>query len=673
MTCSTKSKTVRLSALSLSVASALFCQQAFASGDTSDQYREEMEVWGAKVSSSSEFLGDDDISVKQADHLSDLLRDIPGVDVGGTHSVNQRINIRGLNETDLDIRLDGASQYANMFHHIGNLTLNPDIIKAVDIQVGANSVVNGGIGGAIHFETKNAKDLLRGDEQYGARLYGGYATNNSRQGSTTVYGQLTDTLDAMLYGYMIKRNNFKDGAGVETIGAEGKVTNILAKLGWEPTTNQRFEITYDNYRDKGNYSPRPDMSGDANEALSKTTLIPTKYHRDTVTLNHQFTHSELLQVKSSLYYNKIDLERDESNIPGRWPGDRRSVNNAINNNTGARITATSDIDIASIGNTFTYGVDYNQQQSKSQYGSQPETTEKATNSAVFLQHKIQFSDAFSLTPGVRYDHFKRDAVTSNKSFSDVTWGLAADYQLNKHFSFFASTRSLFKAPQLLESFIKYQQVTYLDPNIKAETGLNTQGGFRFNMDKGMHSFASNLTLFKTDFKNHLKASYNRAKKQYDIYNDGDTEIKGFEASVFYGYDAFGAKLSYAKADNKNKTNDTPILDSNKRSTDIGDSINLSLDYNFYDLDLYLGWRSQFVLEEDNVLEGTPVKDAYNVHNLFAQWAPHQVDGLVLTFGVDNLFDEQYASHASRTGLARNIDTTDFEPGRSIKVSAAYQF
>lgn len=663
-----------LSTLSFSIAAALFCQPAFAD-DQQDvtSHMEEVVVWGAKVSSSSEYLGDEDISVKQADHLSDLLRDIPGVDVGGTHSVNQRINIRGFNETDLDIRLDGASQYANMFHHIGNLTLNPDIIKAVDIQVGANSVVNGGLGGTVHFETKNAKDLLRPDEQYGARIFGGYASNDAQQGSTTIYGQLTDTVDAMLYGYMIKRGNFKDGEGKETIGAEGKVNNILAKLGWEPTDKQRFELTYDRYRDKGDYSPRPDMSGGANTSLSKTTLIPTQYDRDTLTLNHRYNHNEAFSIKSSLYRNTIDLERDESAIPGRWPSNRRSVNTAINTNTGARVTATSELTLSSIDNRFTYGVDYNQQKSKSQYGAGSALTEKGTASAVFLQNRFQFTEAFSMTPGIRYDHFKRDAFTSNTSFSDVTWALAADYVLNEHVTFFASTRSLFKAPQLLESFIKYQEVAYLADDIKAETGLNTQGGAKFSYDIGQHSFASNLTVFKTDLKDHLQTGYNRAKRQYDIYNNGDAEIKGFEASIFYGYDAFSSKLSYAKSDNKNTTNNTPILDGNKRSTDMGDSINLSLDYTIYDLDLYLGWRSQFVLEEDNVMTGTAVKDAYNVHNLFAQWAPHQVDGLVMTFGVDNLFDAQYASHASRTGSARGIDLTDNEPGRNIKVSAAYQF
>ncbi|MCZ8489761.1 hypothetical protein O9992_30090 [Vibrio lentus] len=37
------------------------------------------------------------------------------------------------------------------------------------------------------------------------------------------------------------------------------------------------------YRDSGDYSPRPDMSGGANEGLSNDILIPTDYDRDTIT------------------------------------------------------------------------------------------------------------------------------------------------------------------------------------------------------------------------------------------------------------------------------------------------------------------------------------------------------------------------------------------------------
>ena len=57
-----------------------------------------------------------------------------------------------------------------MFHHIGNLTLNPDILKTADIKVGNNSVTQSGLGGTVNFETKNAKDLLEYGQQFGGRV-----------------------------------------------------------------------------------------------------------------------------------------------------------------------------------------------------------------------------------------------------------------------------------------------------------------------------------------------------------------------------------------------------------------------------------------------------------------------------------------------------------------------
>ncbi|MGU3845598.1 TonB-dependent siderophore receptor, partial [Vibrio diabolicus] len=116
----------------------------------------------------------------------------------------------------LDIRLDGASQHASMFHHIGNLTLNPDILKSADIQVGNNSVTQNGLGGSVYFETKDARDLLRYDETFGARVYGGYASNDNQQGSLTLYGLLSENIDAMVYGHYVTRDDFEDGDGNKT-------------------------------------------------------------------------------------------------------------------------------------------------------------------------------------------------------------------------------------------------------------------------------------------------------------------------------------------------------------------------------------------------------------------------------------------------------------------------
>ncbi|EJK2105592.1 TonB-dependent siderophore receptor [Vibrio cholerae] len=640
--------------------------QQEATPDTTPE-QENVVVWGTEVSSSSESLTTDDLSLKQADHMSDLLRDIPGVDVGGTHSVNQRINIRGFGETDLDIRLDGASQHANMFHHIGNLTLNPDILKSADVQVGNNSVTQNGLGGAVYFETKNAKDLLVGGEQFGARIFGGYASNDSQQGSLTVYGQLSETVDAMVYGQGISRDNFEDGSGKETFGVAGDTYNVLAKVGFEPTDGHRFQLSYDVYRDKGDYSPRPDMAGTANEGLTKNRLIPTRYDRDTITGSYELKQDQH-RGKVTLYSSQTEIDRDETVMVGVWPGNRVSHNTATNRNMGVNALFQSDYELVEFRNQVTYGLDYIDQTSKATYGSTPFMEESAISTALFAENKLYVTEAWSVTAGLRFDDFQRKAMTGSKDFDELTWSLGTEWDVNSDWTLFANARSLFKGPELLETFVRYQDVARLADNIKAETGLNTQGGVRFDKKLGEHSVGANFTLFNTKIDDHI-----RINNSYLISNVGDMEIKGFELSTTYAYQAASAKFSYARSDADDVTNGGPMLNSVGSSADMGDSLALTLGYQADSIDTLLGWTSIVVLDEDNVVAGSDKKEGYDVHNLYAQWTPYSVPNLVLTFGVDNVFDELYVSHASRIGLARSFVADDYEPGRSYKLSAAYQF
>ena len=187
---------------------------------------EEVNVWETQVVSSSLNLGENSIETKQADHLSDLLRDLPGVEVGGSHSINNRINIRGMQDEDLSITLDGAKiQNVNMFHHIGNLLINPDILKKADIQVGTNSVVSGSLGGTVAFETKDGKEMLDKGKDFGARVSTTYNSNSSLGGSITGYGKVSNDVDFLLYHNYLNKNNWKDGEGTKSFGSDGEIQN----------------------------------------------------------------------------------------------------------------------------------------------------------------------------------------------------------------------------------------------------------------------------------------------------------------------------------------------------------------------------------------------------------------------------------------------------------------
>lgn len=679
MTCSKSLAHYRYHALTLSIATALSAP-AFASDDTDV---ENVKVWGTQVTSSSQFLGDEDIALKQADHLSDLLRDIPGVDVGGTHSINQRINIRGLTEKDIDITLDGASQEGQMFHHISNLTLNPDILKAVDIQVGASSVVNGGLGGSAAFETKDPRDLLRYDENFGARISAGFGSNDYTNGSLTLYGLLNDQVDAMAYISGFDRDNFEDGNGDETYGADGLVTNGTVKFGWEPNAGHRLEFTYDRYKDKGDYPARPDMGGlsSAITTRGEKVVTPVDFQRDTVTLGYEYDGGNAHKVNATLYYNNSELERDETNMPQPPSMNaRKGVNVGENTNTGLRLNAQSNVDSEWANHSFTYGGEYNHQESDSTWGNvtpgdNPNHSEEADKYAVYIENAMTFGEIFTLTPGLRYDYMDRQTARNSGSYDDVTWALAAELSLGQYATLRASTRELFKAPTLNETFVTGALSTYDDGNLKAETGHNHQVGIQLQNDSSQagYSLVASLTYFETEIENEIITKIDpNDRSKFTTTNAGDATYDGVEASILFAYQGLTSTMTYSTTDVEYSEGFDHYHPLYGRFAEQGDVFGASVDYQFETVDILMGWNAQFVSEQDGIYSGG-IKDDYNVHNLHARWIPEQVDGLTLTFGIDNVFDEAYVSHASTVGkLGPNL-IQDLEPGRNVKVTASYQF
>ncbi len=165
--------------------------------------------------------------------------------MGGTSSINNRIAIRGLEDENLDISIDGAKvSNVNMFHHIGNLLVNPDILKKADIQVGNNSVVNGGLGGSVAFETKDGKDLLQDGKEYGARIQGNYNSNDSLGGSVAAYGKVSDKVDLLLYHHYVDKNEWKDGR-VKKFWNGGRCWKYVDQVGYDISDTQRITLSYD--------------------------------------------------------------------------------------------------------------------------------------------------------------------------------------------------------------------------------------------------------------------------------------------------------------------------------------------------------------------------------------------------------------------------------------------
>lgn len=611
---------------------------------------ETMKVWGTKVQSTSLNIDEEDITIKQADHLSDLLRSLPGVDVGGAHSLNQRINIRGLDDKDLAITIDGAVQNTYMYHHAGNLQIHADILKAVEVQVGTNSVINGGLGGAVRFETKEAKDLLDYGQQFGGRLQGSVADNDSIGGSASFFGQLPDSVDFLGYYNYVDRDNYTVGGG-KIVGRDGVVINdtgvvkglagrtndALIKLGWDISATQRLEFGIEQYEDAGHYSYRPDMGLAVDLAIADNLGLPltypTEFTRGTYTLNHELDFGESSLLKTSVYYNDSELVRDESGIAAVFP-DSPSWVEGVARNKGFNVLGYTPLSWR-LQHELTYGtemIDYSTDYSQNR---QRVSGEKATNWAFYLEDRISWDNGVSLTPGVRFDSYDVNSAVVNDTFNDVTFGLAFEYNVNR-LSFKLSSTELFKGPELSEVFVGAGIRDTANPDIEAESGVNHQMSLTYQADYG---FDFGATLFQTEIDEYIY--------EYADDNIGDLTIDGYELFIHHKVGNLNTMLSHAAQDSDlSAFADYSEFEGARLDRSIGDGTNLSFDYLAPALNMAFHWNTQYIgslKAQPDLDELNNPKKSYTVHNVSMKWYPQRAfKGLELTLGVDNLFDKHYA-------------------------------
>lgn len=634
-------------------------------------------VWGTSVSSDTLFLGEQELALKQADHLSDLLRTLPGVDIGGTHSVNSRINIRGLDDRNLSVYIDGALQTNYIFHHIGNLLINPDVLKSADLQLGANTVTHGGIGGAVRFKTKDAKDLLADSKNnFGGRIMGSYNDNAQTGFSLTGYGKVGDRVDGLLYFNQVDRDNFKDGSGRETIGADGTTENLLAKIGYDIADNQRVFISYDLLEDSGDYTQRPDMGVLTNEAITGDILFPTDYTRETINLSYALDLGDALQFDATYYTNDISFERDETFTGG-------TSKDASSDNQGVNILAKSQFDLGVISNKLIYGLDFFDQKlaydSDVQIGDNLIIKNEAQSLGLFVENEFGFNNRLYITPGVRYNEYEINYVTSGESGSwdDVTLGIAGEFVATDNFSLLASYTELFKGPEIPEPFAGGGEDKIVNPNLEPQTGDNVEFGFRFQQDvQGAHiAFGANVFQTKLeDFLGEVAVPDTTTGLVWDD-NLGEIEIEGYELSASFSIEDLDLLATLSEADyDISNLNDGVTTESIR---EIGRTIGFEVGYEFPQHNITLNWNGQ-VLEDVFTAAGED-KEGYSVHNISARWDDAiNVKGLSVTFGVDNLFDTEYTSQASRTGATVHprfgaLILNDVEPGRNVKVTLAKVF
>ena len=675
----------RLSLLSIAITTVLVSQAASAatSADIPSTTLQTITVTAnssvrEKMQEDSVYI-DDYTPAAQASHLSDFLEVIPGVTVGGTSTVNQRVRVRGLDDTNLKVTIDGARQEGTLFYHMGDITIDSDLLKQAEVSVGNNSVTlgNDALGGAVAFTTVDAADLLKPGQKIGAKVKTAYASNNDELlTAATVYGAPTDNIDLLAYYGKRDTSSGEDGNGRELF-EDSKSENILLKAGAYVADDHHFGASFSRTEKDGIFPFRPDFPG------RPDAPIPQQVKRDTYGLDYTYNPAnQLIDVDTTVYQTKTRILRDGDYITK--PG---FDFNAQVKTTGAKIQNTSIIDTNAGTHKLIAGVEHYKKESEMERDFIKKGSDDAKNTSIYLEDQWK-NGKLTITPGVRYDRYESpEFVAGGKTYDNVVGALAASYEIAPLTQVFASYTQLFNGPDLSQAiFNSNGDKIYVNNNLKAEEGSNAEIGIVNTLrDLTVAGDALQLSAkyFETDIENFIEFVRSGGTRvgldcatgqsggacQGAVNSDEDFKVKGVELAADYKMNNFGMGLSYARARSAGDKTGNSIPSVTSSSSNSGDKFMVNLNYEPSDV-VGLGWRSTYVASITDNKQNT--KPNYDVHDIYMNYAPRQLDGVTATLGVYNLFDEAYASHSSRLNTA-DAAATDFESGRNIKASLSYQF
>ena len=635
-------------------------------------------------------VGEAKISTRNANQVKDILRDIPGVYVGGTNGMNQKIYMRGVSDRGLNITIDGAKQNGNTFHHNADLLIDPDLIKAVEVEAGAHSVVNGSgaLGGSVAFKTVDASDLLEEGQDIGAKIKAGYTSNNEGfSQSAMLYGRAFESLDLLAafkhYGY-----GFSEAGNSRKTGGDGNDINYLFKVGYSFLDAHKISFSKEHMQYKGLYPMRAEFGSWLDGQLDNR-----KYERDTHTIKYTYKPGDLLELDVTGYHTKHQRIGSTSN-GAKWGVETK----------GAKIGAKTKVNTGDFAHTLRYGFDYYMSENYVKPGNL--TPEKVNNYSLYLEDAIKYGD-LTVTPGVRYERhelktYKGRAhnLSSYKyKFNEVSPALALDYEIGKGFGVFASYAKVFRGPDVMESMMaagasRGRAYNWsVNDGLKATTGDAYEIGGRYKGELG-ESSSVNLVAkyFNTKYKN-LILDNNAASGIVGCpsglpntlcrVNTGGAKIDGVELFARLNLAELGLTAGYThqKVSYKDRVRSTRgYLTSNVIGyRDQGDKYTFNAEYSIPRADLLLGYNLLFFKSRNTASAGSDdnVKmPSYAVNDVYVTYAPSggRFKGLELNAGLYNMFNRAYASHSQRTAqYTGDNNAIDWEAGRNFKVNVSYKF
>ena len=597
----------------------------------------------------------------QADDLEDVFAGQPDVSVGGANSIAQKVYVRGFEDPLLNVSVDGATQAGALFHHSGRLSVEPELLKQVEVNAGAGRATDGAgaLGGSIRFVTKDPDDLLRPGESAGALVkLGSFSNTDGYKASGTAFGRLSDNWSTLVSVSQSDHEPFKDGSGDRIAGSDARQQLGFAKLVGQLPADQTIKLSHEVRTDEGERPQRPQWV-----VSSFNRLYELDGRRDTTTLNYGYAPAgnALVDLEATVYHTESDIEQNVEDRWGRYFGFSRNIGGDLRN--------TSRFGEHSL----TYGVDYREDKVNAGY-QEDKRAEQQTGEVlgVYLQGDLWLTSRLLFSAGARYDDYRlKDNDDQRFSEDEVSPNANLAWEVVDGLTLKAGYAEAFRGPTTQDAF--KLEGSENDPDLEGEKARNTEVGFDYRYE----TFRLSAEVYRSEIKDAIADPLLPFRES--IYkNIGDLESDGYLISAGYQLQALSAGLSFHSNDAEVDGQPLTVYEHNLLGNTMGDTWIADLAYR-WDRNLEFGWQGRFVEGIDNLdtSVGTIDKPGYGVHDLFLHWLPTGNEDLRLSLTIKNVGDKQYLAHASNADYQHIEDYEGIvgmpEPGRDIRVGLAMRF
>lgn len=461
-------------------------------------------VYGVRsVSPGKTSITPNEIERQQALTVQQLLDNLPGVDLNGSFRPGgQSLNIWGFGDVeDIRVQLDGANKGFEKYRQ-GSIFIEPELIKRITVDKGAHSVRfgNGGFGGTVQIESKDAGDLLKPGERIGGLVKGGWHSNDQqRVGAGTVFAR-AEAGSALPWELLVSvtardSDNQRRADGSEYEFSSTHARSGLAKLAlqlgesrltlsaiegrskaWAPFAAKRDEVPAPTPAEIARYGER--------EAWLRKVLWRDQSDR-TQALQWQYTPAAqpLLDVQLRLSQSSSvqDDQRPDS-ITSDFAASLGKQSHASYRDRQFELSNTARFATGSLAHSLAMGLQLQRherdtlmflhtrtQDASYNYGwMQPYYMPGGRQRSLsgWIEDELRWGD-FSLTPGLRYDHVRTEGTPNlAPRYNDPSAGhdynaafhsgwsshLASSWRLSPALSVFADAGRTWRAPVIDEMF-----------------------------------------------------------------------------------------------------------------------------------------------------------------------------------------------------------------------------